>query len=132
MVKRLKGRGVGPSKVAPAEETETIRVEDEGARDRFQTLVSDAGWSVEVGEVDGVFDTTSKTIEVTKEDGKPVKFVLDGTRTLTSGEDLSREAEMEGGRRRRSSRLQKQARRTQRNRRNRKGKQLRKLTTRRR
>lgn len=139
MVKRrgtLKGRGVGPSKVAPEPmDPETIQV-DVGEWERFWDLIG-THWMVEEGPARGLFETAEDTIEVTKEDGIPTKVVLDG-KTFSQDEfiaaategDAEPEDEPEGGRRR--SRLKKQARRTQRKRRNRKGKQLRKLTTRRR
>jgi hypothetical protein len=142
MVKRrgtLKGRGVGPSKVAPEHpeepmEPETILKGDEGAFERFQELVTETGWAVEPGAETGVFDTVKETIKVTKTPEGTLEFLLDGTTRITSPDEFAEAAivedEPEGGRRR--SRLKKQARRTQRKRRNRKGKQLRKLTTRRR
>jgi len=139
----LKGRGIGPSKVAPAapmeeeepmteEETMDIDVTEDGAGDTFAELVGKTGWTYEDGDVTGVFDSVDKTITVIKVDGRPVRFVLDdGARTIESGEDLTREAGAagEGGSRRR---LKKKARRTKRNRRALKGKKLRKFTTRRR
>lgn len=132
MVKRLTGRGSGPSKIAP--EPETIQV-DAGEWERFWDLIG-THWMVEEGPARGLFDTATGTIEVIKEAGIPTKVVLDGKTfsqddfiaAATKG-DTESEDEPEGGRR---SRLKKQARRTQRKRRNRKGKQLRKLTTRRR
>jgi hypothetical protein len=149
MVKRrgtLKGRGVGPSKVAPAEEVmeeepveveETIDVTEEDALGDFQALVGKTGWVYEDGDVQGAFAGATKTITVVKVDDKPIRFILDDAAqtTIESGEDLTTAAAKTGedttGSSRRS-RLKKQARRTQRKRRNRKGKQLRKLTTRRR
>jgi hypothetical protein len=146
----LKGRGIGPSKVAPAEVEEdvieepiVIDVNEEGARDTFAELVGKTGWSYDDAEVDSVFESVPESITVTTTKGIPTQFVLDGTRTIESQADLTKEAEaataeataaeeedaVEGASRRR---LKKKARRTKRNRRALKGKKLRKFTTRRR
>ena len=125
--RRLLGRGLTQSKVAPApgEEKETLEIP--AGLDRLQTLLTKTGWSYDEGPAKGAFED-AKTVTVVSVNGTPVRFVLDDGREIASGEDLETISETVGGR----LRLNVKRRRTQRNGRGRKHRKLRKLSTRRR
>lgn len=125
--RRLLGRGVAQSKVAPApaEERETLELPD--GLDRLRTLLGKTGWAYDEGSAMGAFED-AKTVTVVSVSGTPTRFVLDDGREIASGEDLERISEAVGGR----LRLNVKRRGTKRNGRSRKYRKLRKLTTRRR
>ena len=125
--RRLFGRGLAQSKVAPApgDERETLELPD--GLDRLRTLLGKTGWAYDEGSAMGAFED-AKTITVVSVNGTPTRFVLEDGREITSGEDLETMSEAVGGR----LRLNVKRRGTKRNGRSRKHRKLRKLTTRRR
>jgi hypothetical protein len=127
--KRLHGRGLAQSKVAPApgEERETLDLTTDEGLTRLQTLLTKTGWSYDEGPAKGAFEG-AKTVTVVSVEGTPVRFVLEDGREIASGEDLETISETVGGR----LRLNVKRRRTKRNRRNRVSRKTRKLATRRR
>ena len=125
--RRLLGRGLAQSKVAPApgEERETLELPD--GLDRLRTLLGKTGWAYDEGSAMGAFED-AKTVTVVSVNGNPTRFVLEDGREIASGEDLETMSEAVGGR----LRLNVKRRSTKRNGRSRKYRKLRKLTTRRR
>jgi hypothetical protein len=125
--RRLLGRGVGPSKIAPAPGEKTETLELPAGLDRLRALLGKTGWSYDEGAAMGAFED-AKTVTVVSVNGTPTRFVLEDGREIASGEDLETMSEAVGGR----LRLNVKRRGTQRNGRSRKHRKLRKLTTRRR
>jgi hypothetical protein len=121
----------GDTTIEEADVAELSGMDAEGLMAKFPFLnqgVDDSVASLQ-GDLEG-----ATTVELARQSGEPIALRVTGTSVDTEEsfthvypEDTTA---FSGGRRR--SRLKKQARRTQRKRRNRKGKQLRKLTTRRR